>query len=379
MTGQLRALLEERTDGVTFRAPDPGAIAAAGDQRVRRRRLRALTALAVGALVVAVTVVAVGQLRDQHPLATGGGLADPATWSRGSVIHAGPDHVDVGFAIRGFVRTSSGFVLMDGRRAVWSLTDGARRRIGQVGDQQRLVADRSGPLAAWVDPSFGLVVFDQLTGRTRRFADPLGSAAGGGVLAMDRQNVYWRSSRGVVRVDALTGGVTPFASGRVQLFDAKSSVLAFTDATRDLKVGRSIRGAAPLLAWSLDTHGGDEPVELSPTGRWVAVAHIRITGSGEHPDIEARLNVYDVHTHASTALRLPGGSWVAVPSVWLGDATLQVLGLFGDPPFKGDTVDPTLFTCTLPSGSCKRAATVGRVGVGYAVAALPDGRWAADD
>jgi hypothetical protein len=66
---------------------------------------------------------------------------------------------------------------------------------------------------------------------------------------------------------------------------------------------------------------------------------------------------------------------VAVPSVWLGDATLQVLGLFGDPPFTGDTVDPSLFTCSVPSGRCKRSATVGRVGAGYAIATLPDGRW----
>ncbi|GAB7003858.1 hypothetical protein JCM18899A_13300 [Nocardioides sp. AN3] len=379
MTGELRDILEERADTVTFQPPDARAIAAAGDLRARRRRRRALTAVAVAAVVVAAGTAVASQVRRPDPAATGGVLVDPVTWSRGSVIHAGPDRVDVGFTIRGFVRTSSGFVLMDPRQSVWSLTDAGRDRVGVVGDQQRLVADRYGTVAAWIDPAFDLVVLDQLTGRTHTYPDPRGAAAGGAVLAMDGPTVYWRNSHGLVTVDATTGAIAPIGSGSVQLFDAKRSVLAFTDATRDLKVGRTLADARPVVAWSLDPHGGDEPVELSPTARWLAVAHIRVTGSGDHPDIDAHLNVYDVRAHTSITLRLPGGPWVAVPSVWLGDATIQVLGLFGDPPFTGDTVDPTMFTCRVPSGSCKRSAVVGRVGVGYSVAALPDGRWAADD
>jgi hypothetical protein len=378
MTGQLRNLLEERADSVAFAPPDVRDIVAEAERRVRRRRSRRLVGSAAAlALVVLVGggITALSALRHPSDVSTGGGLADPVTWSRGSVIHAGPDRIDVGFTIHGFVRTSSGFVLMDVGRGVWSVTDGRRERVGEVGEQRRVVADRNGTLAAWIDPGSTLVVHDQVAGTTRSFPDPGGRVDGAGVLAMDGDVVYWRSSRGLVKVDLATGAVTPLTTGRIQLFDAKNAVLAFADATRDLKVGHSLQDASPLVAWSLDPHGGDEPVVLSPTGRWAAVAHIRVTGPGDDPDIDAHLNVYDVRMRAPTTLRLPGGPWVAVPSVWLGDATIQVLGLFGDPPFEGDTVDPTLFTCSMPSGRCKRAATVGRVGAGYAVATLPDGRF----
>jgi len=379
MTGQLRDLLEERADSVGFQPPDLGEIVAEADRRVRRRRLRTLVAAAVVTAVVGGGAVVVGAVRHPDEVVTGGGLADAVTWSRGSTIHVGPDDIDVGFLIHGFLRTSSGFVLMDGQQSVWSLTDAGQRRVGKVGPQQRLVADRNGTLAAWIDPSEDLVVFDQLAGTTRTFPDPLGTADGAGVLALDGRTVYWRSSGGVVTVDADTGKVTPLADARLQLFDVKNSVYAFADATRDLKVGSSLDDAKPLVAWSLDTHGGDEPVVLSPTGRWVAVAHIRVTGSGDSQEIESRLNVYDVRTHAATALHLPGGPWVAVPSVWLGDATLQVMGLFGNPPFSGDTIDPALFSCSMPSGDCRRVVTVGKVGAGYAIATLPDGHWSSDD
>lgn len=378
MTAQLRDLLEERADAVGFRPPDLAEIVAEADRRVRRRRLRTLTAAAVATVAVGGGAVVAGAIRHPDEVVTGGGLADAVTWSRGSTIHVGPDDIDVGFLIHGFLRTSSGFVLMDGQQSVWSVTDAGQTRVGKVGGQERLVADRNGTLAAWIDPADELVVFDQLAGTTRAFPDLPGTSDGAGVLALDGRTVYWRSGAGVVTVNADTGKVTPFADARLQLFDVKNSVYAFADATRDLKVGSSL-DAKPMVAWSLDTHGGDEPVVLSPTGRWVAIAHIRVTGSGDKQQIESRLKVYDVRTHAPTALHLPGGPWVAVPSVWLGDATLQVMGLFGNPPFTGDTIDPALFSCSMPSGDCRRVATVGKVGAGYAIATLPDGHWSSDD
>lgn len=358
-------------------APDAWEVAddvAEDDRRVRRRR-QALAVVGVVAVVVAGAATAFGPLR-HHEVATGGGLADPVTWSRGSTLHAGPDTIRLGFEVHGFVRTSAGFVAMDEHRAVWSVTDAGQRRVGEVGVQQRLVADRHGPLAAWVGPAGDLLVLDQLAGTVHRYPDP--STTGddsSGALAMDGRTVYWRTSGGLVAVDTTTGRQTRVADARLQLFDVKGSVLAFADATRDLKVGTSLASARPLVAWSLDPHGGDEPVTLSPTGRWVAVAHIRVSGSGDDQEIEAHLNVYDVGTQAVRTLHLPGGPWVAVPSVWLGDATLQVLGLFGDPPLRQGTVDPTLFSCRLPSGSCERVVTVGRVGTGTSVSTLPDGRW----
>jgi len=378
MSVDLRAVLEDRADAVRLPPPDVPGIVVEASRRRRRRRRRVVTvtaAVVVLAVVVAGAVALLGPTRGRSSVDTGGGVADGVTWSRGSVIHVGPDHIDVGFTVHGFVRTSSGFAVMDAEQSVWSVTDAGEHRIGEVGDQRRLVADPNGTLVAWVGPANELVVYDHLAGRARGFADPSGDPGDGGVLAMDRRTVYWRSSKGLDAVDADTGTVTHLTRGRLQLFDAKNSVLAFSDATRDLKVGTSLANATPIVAWSLDPHGGDEPVVLSPTGRWAAVAHIRVTGPGDKPDIDAHLNVYDVHTGATTTLRLPGGPWVAVPSVWLGDATLQVLGLFGDPPFTGDTVDPSLFTCRLPSGSCRRVATVGRVGTGFGVATLPDGRW----
>jgi hypothetical protein len=236
-----------------------------------------------------------------------------------------------------------------------------------------------GTLAAWSGPGGHLVTLDQHTGAVRAIAGAGRAADDGGVLAMDGRTVYWRSGRGVVAVETDTARVALLSRGRLQVFDAKGSVLAFSDATRDLKVGTSLAAAPALVAWSLDPHGGDEPVVLSPTGRWVAVAHVRISGWGEQPEIEAHLSVYDVRTRAATALHLPGGPWLAVAGVWLGDATLQVLGLVGDPPFAGRTLDPALFSCSLPSGTCRRIAGVGRIGGGTEIPALPDGRWSSDD
>jgi hypothetical protein len=369
--------LAERAGSVEMRPPDLAAITAEAERRARRRRTRVLT---VSAVVTAAAVVAAGSALlgpgRQHEVRPDPGT-DPVTWSRGSVIHAGPDRVEAGFAVRGFVRTSAGFVLMDDEHTVWSLTDAGEWRVGKVGDQRRLVADRHGTLAAWADPSGRLVVLDQLTGTTHVVLDrPGGDGDDLGVLAMDGRRVYWRDGRGVVTVDAATGAVRPLAGDRLQLFDVRSGVLAFTDAAGDLRAGRSPAGARSLQPSSAERQGSDEPVSLSPTGRWAAVAHIRVTGSGDDQDIDARLRVYDVRTGDPTALDLPGGPWVAVPSVWLGDATLQVLGLFGDPPFQGDTADPALFSCVLPSGSCTKVVAVGRVGAGTAVSALPDGRWA---
>ncbi|MDH2416578.1 hypothetical protein [Nocardioides sp. CER19] len=383
MTGRLRALLDERVNALSFAPPDLPRIVAEAGLRARRRRLRALTATAAGLAVVAVTVggaALVGRARhDGAEVATGGGIADPVTWSRGSVIHVGPDRIDVGFTVHGFVRTSSGFAVMDGHRSVWSVTDAGQHRVGEVGDQQRLVADRNGTLVAWIGPDRELVVYDQLTARTRGFPDARGATAGGGVLALDRRTVYWRNSGGVVAVDVDTGAVTAVAGSWLQLYDAKNSMLAFTDGTGDLKVGSSVAGAATLATWSADPHHGDEPVVLSPSGRWTAVAHIHVADSGDDHEIESRLIVYDDRTAETTTLRLPGGPWVAVPSVWLGDATLQVLGLFGNPPFTGDTVDPSLFRCTLPKGSCVRVVRVGRVGASSGIATLPDGDWTSGD
>jgi hypothetical protein len=377
VTDVLRDVLEERADAVAFRPPDLASIVAERDRRAGRRRSRRLTACAV-VLAVAAAAGGAALLRPDHhapKVATGGGLADPVTWSRGSVIHAGPDRVEVGFAVQGFVRTSSGFVVMDDEHTVWSLTDAAERRVGRVGDQRRVVADRNGPLAAWVDPSGRLVVLDQLADTTRAVA----SGDDGGVLAMDGRTVYWRSGRGLVAIDTDTRAVTPVADARLQLYDVKRGVLAFTDADRRLRVGTSLTAARTLEPSSTDRAGSDEPVALSPTGRWAAVAHIRVSGSGDDQQIDASLRVYDVGTGAPITLDLPGGPWVAVPSVWLGDATLQVLGLFGDPPFQGDTADPSLFSCVLPSGSCRKVVAVGRVGSDTSVAALPDGRWSSED
>jgi hypothetical protein len=315
---------------------------------------------------------------DEPVVATGGGLADPVTWSRGSTIHAGPDRIDAGVTVHGFVRTSSGFVVMGGNGAVWSVTDAGPVRVGEVGSQLRLVADRNGTLAAWTAPSGALEILDQHTGRVRAVVGPGVATDDAGVLALDGRTVYWRNRGRVVASDADTGRTRTLSSGRLQLFDAKGGVLAFADATRDLKVGTTLEDATPLIAWSLDSHGGDEPVLLSPTGQWVAVARIRVSGSGDEQDIDAHLDVYDSRSHAVTTLDLPGGPWVAVPGAWLGDATLEVLGLLGSQPFKGDSVDPVLFTCTLTTESCTRTADVGRVGSGAAVATLPDGRWTSD-
>ena len=91
--------------------------------------------------------------------------------------------------------------------------------------------------------------------------------------------------------------------------------------------------------------------------------------------------MYDLATGEHVTLALPGDPPLAIPSVWLDDATLMVVGLWG--PLGGDSggspgdLGLTLYRCIMPDASCELASEIGAGDSSEPSAepVLPDGRW----
>ena len=223
MSEALKDLLHQQATSVAFRPPDLETIAHAGDRRIRRRRTA--TILAAVSAVVVVVLGGVVALRNvpggPPPMPAGPWPSSAVTWAFDTTIYvatdAGTDTVEVGHDVRSFVRTATGFVVLDETDAVYSVTGLGVTRIGQMHDtqpnntdQQRLVVNSRGTLVGWVDEaaspgSLVLRIYDARSGLSRDIPGGPVSEDGVNFFAMDDRTAYWRMPDGLHEVNVDTG------------------------------------------------------------------------------------------------------------------------------------------------------------------------------
>jgi len=392
MTEYLKSVLDEQATAVAYKSPDLETIVRAGDRRIRQRRVVALAGVVVFALVAGTVGVSAWQDRRVTPN-VGSGPWPPGTvsWAAGSTIHAGPDTIEVGHVVSAFVRTSLGFAVVDNADDVFSVTADGVTKIGHLTptlpnntDQQRLVSDPHGTLVGWVgeDPPGTLTMFthDQATGRTRSYPGSGGPEPDALFFAIDDRTGYWRTSWNVYAVDLDTGQerlIKPGPAYDFEVYSVEDGMLAFSpNADTTFFAGRSVEDARQLRDFSAERPTGSaDPVRLSPSGSWLSFGVVELSDGDSEETFEVikvTPEVYDITTGERITLRIPGDPTIAVPAVWLDDTTLQVMvGIYGGP-----NADPevTVYTCTLPGGSCQLASAIGRFNDAHPVV-LPDGRW----
>ena len=411
MSESLKNLLDRQATSVAFKPPDLEAIARTGGRRIRRRRTA--TVLAAVSTVVAVVLGGAIVLRggaDGPPRVPASPWpSDAVSWAFGTTIYvatgAGTDEIEVGHEVRSYVRTATGFVVMDGTDAVYSVTQLGVTPIGQVNDTlpnntayQRLVANSSGTLVGWVDEaaspgSLTVRIYDAVLVRPGTSRAPLTTPdvhvlPGVLLFAIDDRTAYWRTYEGVHQVDLDTRtdrlivsreDVVPGdAIYSFEVYSAENGVLAFSpndDGT--VLAGPSVEGARELHDFSdvRDTSGLTDPVRLSPTGAWLSFGVLEIESASEDQIRFQRGTpmVFDASTGELITLSIPGDPLVAIPSVWLDDNTVQVvvpIGLDSQPPHVTGVV---LYRCELPDATCEVATEIGPPLPRFI--AMPDGRW----
>ncbi len=372
MTGMLKSVLREHADTTPAPHVDLDAIVSTGNRRVRRARVTTgLGALAVtSVLAVGVTVLPgllpgspppEGQVAGQSP--TFGERR--AGFATGQVIHWGGETFSVGAPVVSYVQTDDGFVYVTKDGEVHLFDGASSTAVGRVGND-RLYADDSGSLVAWVDVAGGAgrtgagevdyVVYDTATrSEVARVADDAAGAAvepsdrGGRVLALDDGRVYWERAEGVAVYDVATAEETLLAErsaptdpatkddgGLPTVVDVAASQLAFTVDTGEaggegMHVGASLSDGRPMPSgW----HG-----VLSPGASYLAV---------EQADVMA---VYDARTAEDVTPRLRGYEFAVVYG-WSGDSTALLLGI-EDVDGGGSGYESDFLSCEVPTGQCE--------------------------
>jgi hypothetical protein len=404
MNESVKTMLHERAESVAFRPPDLWAVKAAGDRRIRGRRLASVLAGAAAVAVIAGSVVVFGRPNDPPPVISPW-PSNAVTWAIGSTIHIGSETVEVGHTVRALVRTAAGFATIDDANHVYSVTADGVRRIGDatpappfdsdVGDDQaRLVSDPRGTLVGWVGAGtdwLNLQTYDQATGRHRSYPAIGATPPGGAVFhAIDGRTGYWRTPGGVYEVDLDSGEqrllTMELRSYAFEMYSARNGMLAFR-VDDSILAGRSIDNAELLIRF-----GEEElrlltpPYRLSPTGDWLSlgVHDIEKLPGGDFRGVEDRAEVYNTSNGEHVVLDVlrdaPKDSALGIPVDWLDDVTVQVVGIHADEPFANEptAVRLTMYACTVPDGSCRLAADLGTIEVNEQVPpnfpVLPDGR-----
>jgi len=335
MTEKLKTLMHEQAEAVQFEAPNLDAMIRTGDRTLRRRRSVALVG---GVAAAAVALVAGGALLPGGDRPDGQGAEStaspaPVTWVTGSTLHVGADRsVDLGPAVRSYVRTAEGYVLADHDGTVWSWQDGRAREVGRVDRRSpHLVSDDETGLASWIDtsaPSPRVVVLDQQDGTSTDFAVDE-AAVPAHLVTIDDGAVYLFDGRGLVSVRLSTGGVTAVTASP----QLGSRVIDVEDGTFASVTGTgSVVGAEPGDGVPLEGAYGQVGT-LSPGGRYFS----------SEGDEQA---VFDTATGARVTLDLD--QRFATGYEWLDESTLAVLA--ADRPATGATAQ--LLTCTVPDGAC---------------------------
>jgi hypothetical protein len=434
MSDSFRTLLHEQATSVSFKPPDLEHITRAGGRRLRRRRIAAALATAAAvALAGSATAVMVDRGADQRPPSRPAGPwpADAVSWALDTTIYVDSgegvvEPVEVGHRVHAYVRTATGFVVLDGSDAVYAVTQDGVTVIGQMNDSlpdntddQRLVVNSGGTLVGWVDEAAspeGLTVriYDALDGSTRDFPFPLTTPdvhalPGVALFAIDDRTAYWRTYEGIHRVDLDTGGDRLVAArtdmhpgDRIysfEVYSAEHGMLAFSpDDDRTFLAGPSVEDAREVYDFGEVTPllpepegdaevvtGHHDPVRLSPTGAWLSFTRADVVatpvgdpqdGGAEFSDWRLTPVVLDPATGEQIDLPFPADTVLALASVWLDDDVLQVVELESSPPQPGILPTRVVFwECMIPVGTCHRAAELGPPLPEPFIPVFPDGRW----
>jgi hypothetical protein len=434
MSESVKNLLHQQVTSIAFKPPDIQAITRAGGRRLRRRRIVALLAtVAAVALAGSAAAVVVGGGTEHRPppIPASPWRTDAVSWAFGTTIYVGTDagieEIEVGHEVRAYVRSATGFVVLDGTDAVYSITEDGVTPIGQVNDTlpdntdvQRLVVNSSGTLVGWVDEaaspeSLTVRIYDTVYGSTRDFPGPLTTPdvhelPGVLLFAIDDRTAYWRTYEGVHQVDLDTRSdrlivaredVSPGdAIYSFEVYSAEHGVLAFSpDDDRTMFAGPSVKDAIELHNFREVTpeapepqagepeiiSGHTDPVRLSPTGTWLSFGTFNALatpvgdpkdGGAEFSDMRLMPAVLDAATGERVNLAIPGHPALALPSVWLDDNTLQVVWFETAPSQVGGVPTRVVFyECSIPDGMCQVGAELGPPFDESFMPVLPDGRW----
>jgi DNA-directed RNA polymerase specialized sigma24 family protein len=411
-----RAVLHRQATTVDVRPPDLEAIRRAGGRRLRSRYVAAaiatLTAIAVG--VAGAILLPDGGKERRLPVPPGPWPSDAVSWASGTSIYVatalGTEEIEVGHEVHAYVRTVTGFVVLDETDAVFSVTAVGVDQIGQVHDtrpgntdQQRLVANTDGTLAGWVDEAASrgrltMRVYDAVHGEARDFPGPGAPLTDDGAVffAIDDRTGYWRGPVGLFAVDLDTGAqrvvlgeaelAIPDDIYSFELYSAQNGVLAFSpDDDGTFFAGRSIDDARELQDFTevRGVGGHTDPVRLSPTGAWlsfgvVEVLQAAVVNRGPEDRRAFKIEtmspvVFDTATGEQRTLTIPGDPLLAFPVVWLDSSTLQVASFTTEAERPDIPTSVVFYKCPLTDAICEVVAEVGPPIL--ATVALPGGRW----
>ncbi len=381
MTQTLKDLMCEKADERRPPVFDAVAIAADGDRRVRRRRLSttsiAVAVVALGAVTAPGLLGGDGASHTEGLVANDGGTPGAfaerhVSYAAGREIHDGTEVVDVGRRILSFAQTDDGFVYAARGGDVWLYDGEGSSQVGHS-DNNRLRADDTGSLVAWVDhaadgaPQY--VVYD--TGARTEVArvddDAAGTSRdpgdeGAEVFAVDDGAAYWRTTDGLVRYDVASGDMEMLAQDQpvsdpahkhdrvTDIVDVSGGLLAY------LVEGK--RGSRMMVGPAIGPDAEQMPSGwngvLSPDGRYLGV---------EEAD---ELAVYDTANGEEVTPALDRYPFKVIYG-WVDEDTAMV---FAIKSLDGGGYPSDFLACHLPQGDCE---VVSEAEVGNGSFTLPVG------
>ena len=360
MTRLLSDVLHEHADSAPGPQVDLDAIVRDGDRSVRRSRLSTglAAAAAVAAVVAGSSFVLPGLVAQDQDTRVAGSTPPfaerRAGYAMDGVIHWGDETFPVGMPVTSYVQTDDGFVLTNRKGEVFLFDGTDSQRIG-FSSNNRLRADDTGSLVAWVDRAEDghtqYVVYDtgSMTERARMDDTAAGpsrepSDQGAEVFAVDDGSAYWRTVEGLVRYDVASGDLTVLASHEPPADPSAKAPLAY--AIEDVADGRIAylvdagQGASMKVADEIDlsapTLANASNAVLSPDGRFLGV---------EEDD---NISVYDTTTGDDVTPSLPGYPF-AVVTGWVDEHTATV---FAIKDLDAEPYPFNLLTCDVPTGAC---------------------------
>lgn len=338
MTDVLRETLEER--GRARAWGDVESLVAAGDRRVRRRRVTGAVAgvAAVAALALATPYVVGALGRDDAQVATQSPFdVSQPSWVDGSVLHVGGDTLALDSYPQAYVLTDDAAVVTAADGTVELYDGGAEpTEIGTIGEPgfAELVAD--GSLVAWYDGDAEQAIVYDTAARQEQLrvaASPRVGAPYPAVEALDGDSLWWSVGGRIRSTDVATGGefgVVPRESVRDVVVDAAGGRVA----TYARDEGVTVRSASAAKVLGRLPARFDDGL-LSPDGTLMVSA-----------GTSADLVIDRIGERTSRQiLSLPDGVGV---TRWLDDRRFQAVG---------GTGTPTVLVCSVASLACDPVAT----------------------